>query len=202
MEKILTEKQLDILWGVLLDLGEEDKIDLHNLAEDWSIYTNDLSSDDIVSEITGMWRGRKTTIQDLQDYFKGWNIPTLELCLFNMEKETQTTKSDMLEQLKELLERHNKDSRKYLDDFYKKCKEGEVDDLDWVQSDNEFSDFVSGVDIEYNRIYDIAILHLTNEVLTLLNEFGVQGKTINLNEDNSMGDLEAQDEDVFGENKI
>lgn len=170
MEKILTEKQLDILWGVLLDLGEEDKIDLHNLAEDWSIYTNDLSSDDIVSEITGMWRGRKTTIQDLQDYFKEWNIPTLELCLFNMEKETQTTKSDMLEQLKELLERHNKDSRKYLDEFYKQCQNDEIEDMNWVESDNEFDDFINQQGVEYNRIYDKAIVDITSKLLILLNK--------------------------------
>jgi hypothetical protein len=77
---------------------------------------------------------------------------------------------DKLKRLKEVLEEHHKDSRKYLDGFYKQCKNGEVDDLDWIETDNEFSDFVSGVDIEYNRIYDIAILHLTEKVLTLLKE--------------------------------
>jgi len=77
---------------------------------------------------------------------------------------------DKLNKLKEHLTEHHTDSRKYLDDFYTKCKEGEVDDLEWIESDDEFSDFVGGVDIEYNRIYDIAILHITNKLLKLLEE--------------------------------
>ena len=60
--------------------------------------------------------------------------------------------------------------RKYLDEFYKDCKEGKVDEMEWIKSDDEFYDFVGAVDIEYNRIYDMAILSFTKKLLTLLDK--------------------------------
>ena len=75
-----------------------------------------------------------------------------------------------VKELKELLERHNKDSRKYLDEFYKQCQNDEIEDMNWVESDNEFDDFINQQGVEYNRIYDKAIVDITSKLLILLNK--------------------------------
>jgi hypothetical protein len=74
MGKILTDKQLDKLWLLLLDWSEQNTIDIYNMTDDWSIDTNDLVLDEIVSEITRNWVGRKTTNEDLYHYFLDWEL--------------------------------------------------------------------------------------------------------------------------------
>ena len=71
----------------------------------------------------------------------------------------QRTLNELIETLKE----HNKNSCKYLDAFYNQCKDGGVGDLEWVENDNDFMYFVGGLELEYNRVYDIAVLNITNQ---------------------------------------
>jgi hypothetical protein len=77
-------------------------------------------------------------------------------------------KQRTLNELVETLKEHNKDSCEYLDEFYNQCKNKEIDDLDWVENNNDFMDFIGNQEIEYNRIYDIAVLNITNQLLEIL----------------------------------
>ena len=67
-----------------------------------------------------------------------------------------------------LLETHE-NSRHYMNSFYKCCKNGEIDDLEWVKDDEDFSDFIDNQDVEYIRIYDYAIMELSSILLKKLN---------------------------------
>ena len=60
------------------------------------------------------------------------------------------------------------DSRGYMDGFYKQCQDGEIDDLDWLASDDEMSDFCNNQPIEYIRIYDYALLEISRRLLKKL----------------------------------
>ena len=66
-----------------------------------------------------------------------------------------------------LLETHE-NSRHYMNSFYKCCKNGEIDDLEWVEDDEDFSDFIDNQDVEYIRIYDYALLELSARLLKKL----------------------------------
>ena len=66
-----------------------------------------------------------------------------------------------------LLETHE-NSRHYMNSFYKCCKNGEIDDLEWVKDDEDFSDFIDNQDEEYIRIYDYAIMELSARLLKKL----------------------------------
>ena len=71
---------------------------------------------------------------------------------------------ELIKKLKE----HHKDSVKYLNDFYKQCKNYEVDDLEWIKCDDDFDNYLGGLPVEYTRIYDMAIKNLTGDLLTNL----------------------------------
>ena len=60
------------------------------------------------------------------------------------------------------------DSRGYMDEFYEECKNGEIEDLEWVKDDVDFSDFIDNQDVEYIRIYDYAIMELSARLLKKL----------------------------------
>ena len=60
------------------------------------------------------------------------------------------------------------DSREYMDEFYEDCKKGEVEDLEWLQGDEEMDNFLATQPIEYNRIYDYALLELSRRLLKKL----------------------------------
>ena len=66
-----------------------------------------------------------------------------------------------------LLETHE-DSRGYMDSFYEDCQNGEIEDLDWLASDNEMSDWCNSQPVEYVRIYDYALLELSRRLLKKL----------------------------------
>ena len=66
-----------------------------------------------------------------------------------------------------LLETHE-NSRHYMNSFYKCCKNGEIDDLEWIKDDEDFSDFIDNQDVEYIRIYDYAIMELSARLLKKL----------------------------------
>ena len=66
-----------------------------------------------------------------------------------------------------LLETHE-NSRHYMNSFYKCCKNGEIEDLEWIKSDEEFDDFIDACPIEYIRIYDYALLELSRRLLKKL----------------------------------
>ena len=78
-------------------------------------------------------------------------------------------KQRTLNELVETLKEHNKDSCEYLDDFYVQCQNREIDDLDWIMDDDNFMDFIGNQETEYNRIYDMAVLNITNQLLEILN---------------------------------
>ena len=75
---------------------------------------------------------------------------------------------DKLRVIKHSLEETYKDSREYMNSFYKCCKNGEIDDLEWVKDDEDFSDFIDNQDVEYIRIYDYAIMELSARLLKKL----------------------------------
>tara|TARA_R110002020_G_scaffold463245_2_gene683245 strand:- start:1043 stop:1288 length:246 start_codon:yes stop_codon:yes gene_type:complete len=77
---------------------------------------------------------------------------------------------EKLKKLKEIIKEHNKDSRNYLDEFYTQCKDCEVDDLDWIECDDDYMDFIGQQPVEYNRIYDIAVLYITNQLMEIIND--------------------------------
>jgi len=66
-----------------------------------------------------------------------------------------------------LMETHE-DSREYMDDFYKNCKNGEIDDLEWLKSDEEMDDFIEAQPEECLRIYDYALMELSARLLKKL----------------------------------
>ena len=66
-----------------------------------------------------------------------------------------------------LLEIHE-ESRHYMDGFYKCCKNGEFDDLEWVEDDKNFDDFINSQNIEHIRIYDYALLEISRRLLKKL----------------------------------
>ena len=77
---------------------------------------------------------------------------------------------DKLRVIKHSLEETYKDSREYMDEFYDDCQNGEVEDLEWLVSDDEMSDFINACPVEYNRIYDYALLEISRRLLNELNE--------------------------------
>ena len=77
---------------------------------------------------------------------------------------------DKLKIIKHSLEETYKDSREYMDSFYDDCQNGEVEELGWLASDDEMSDFINACPVEYNRIYDYALLELSRRLLNELNE--------------------------------
>ena len=72
--------------------------------------------------------------------------------------------------IKHYLEETYKDSREYMDGFYDDCQHGEIDELDWLVGDDEMDDFVSACPVEYNRIYDYALLELSRRLLKMIKE--------------------------------
>ena len=66
-----------------------------------------------------------------------------------------------------LLEVHE-DSREYLDSFYEECKNGEIDELDFIKDDEDMSDWCSNQPVEYIRIYDYALMELSRRLLKKL----------------------------------
>ena len=70
--------------------------------------------------------------------------------------------------IKHYLEETYKDSREYMDGFYDDCQHGEIDDLEWIESDEEFDDFINACPVEYIRIYDYALLEISRRLLKKL----------------------------------
>ena len=77
---------------------------------------------------------------------------------------------EKLRVLKHYLEETYKDSREYMDDFYKQCQDGVIIDLDWLVSDNQMDDFIGASELEYVRIYDYALLELSRRLLKMIKE--------------------------------
>ena len=75
---------------------------------------------------------------------------------------------EKLKVLKHYLEETYKDSREYMDTFYDDCKNDEIDDLEWLEGDEEMDDFINACPIEYIRIYDYALLELSARLLKKL----------------------------------
>ena len=77
---------------------------------------------------------------------------------------------EKLKVLKHYLEETYKDSKEYMDDFYKQCQDGVICDLDWVEDGKNFSNFIDNQELEYVRIYDYALLELSRRLLKMLDE--------------------------------
>ena len=75
---------------------------------------------------------------------------------------------EKLKVIKHYLEETYKDSRHYMNSFYKCCKNGEIEDLEWIKSDEEFDDFINACPVEYIRIYDYALLEISRRLLKKL----------------------------------
>ena len=77
---------------------------------------------------------------------------------------------EKLRVIKHSLEETHKDSREYMDEFYEDCQNGEIDDLDWLASDNQMDDFIGASELEYVRIYDYALLELSRRLLKMIKD--------------------------------
>ena len=77
---------------------------------------------------------------------------------------------EKLRVIKHYLEETYKDSREYMNEFYEDCKNGEIEDLEWLESDDEMDDFIGACPVEYIRIYDYALLEFSRRLLKMLNE--------------------------------
>ena len=77
-------------------------------------------------------------------------------------------KDKKLAKLIAYLLRTHEDCTEYMEEFYEQCKNKEVDDLEWLQSDDEMDDFLASQPIEYNRIYDYAAKELSARLLKIL----------------------------------
>ena len=75
---------------------------------------------------------------------------------------------EKLKVIKHYLEETYKDSREYMNEFYEQCQDGEIDDLEWIESDEEFDDFINACPVEYIRIYDYALLEISRRLLKKL----------------------------------
>ena len=53
-------------------------------------------------------------------------------------------------------------------EFYEQCQDGEIDDLDWLASDNQMDDFVGSNKLENVRIYDYALLEVSRRLLKMI----------------------------------
>ena len=62
------------------------------------------------------------------------------------------------------------DSREYMDEFYEDCKNGEIEDIDWLVDDDSMDDWCSNQPVEYNRIYDYALMEFSRILLKRVNE--------------------------------
>ena len=60
------------------------------------------------------------------------------------------------------------DSKGYMNEFYEDCKNGEIEDLEWLEGDEEMDDFINACPIEYIRIYDYALMELSRRLLKKL----------------------------------
>jgi len=77
---------------------------------------------------------------------------------------------EKLRVIKHYLEETYKDSREYMDEFYEDCKNGEIENLEWLESDDEMDDWCSNQPVEYNRIYDYALMEFSRILLKRINE--------------------------------
>ena len=77
---------------------------------------------------------------------------------------------EKLRVIKHYLEETYEDAREYMNEFYEQCQNGEIDDLDWLASDNQMDDFVGSNKLENVRIYDYALLELSRRLLKMLDE--------------------------------
>jgi len=77
---------------------------------------------------------------------------------------------EKLKVIKHYLEETHKDSREYMNSFYEDCQNGEIEDLDWLASDDEMDDFINACPVEYIRIYDYALLELSRRLLKMIDE--------------------------------
>ena len=59
---------------------------------------------------------------------------------------------EKLKVIKHYLEETYKDSREYMNEFYEHCQNGEIDDLDWLASDNQMDDFVGSNTVSYTHL--------------------------------------------------
>ena len=80
------------------------------------------------------------------------------------------TDKEKLRVIKHSLEETYKDSRHYMNSFYKCCENGEIDDLEEVVDDGRFDEFINNQPIEYIRIYDYALLELSRRLLKTIND--------------------------------
>jgi len=75
-----------------------------------------------------------------------------------------------MEKIKNILKREIKDSNSYLKQFFERCRDGSVYDLDWVIDEDTFEDFFLSQSEEYGAIYDFAVVKLCKRLLKTIEE--------------------------------
>ena len=73
-----------------------------------------------------------------------------------------------MDKLIKKLKKHNDASTMYLNEFYEECKDGIYDELEWIETEKDFENFINNCPQEYNRIYDLAVKHITEDLLKYL----------------------------------
>ena len=75
-----------------------------------------------------------------------------------------------MEKIKDILREEIKNSKGYLKQFFERCEEGSVEDLDWVIDEDKFEDFFLSQSEEYGAIYDSAVVKLAGRLLKVVEE--------------------------------
>ena len=73
-----------------------------------------------------------------------------------------------MEKIKDILTEEIKNSRGYLKQFFERCNEGSVEDLDWVKDEDTFEDFFLAQAEEYGAIYDFAVVKVCAKLLKII----------------------------------
>ena len=75
-----------------------------------------------------------------------------------------------MKKIKDILKDEIKNSRGYLKQFFDRCEDGSVGDLDWVINEETFEDFFLAQSEEYGAIYDFAVVRLAGKLLKIIQE--------------------------------
>jgi hypothetical protein len=109
-----------------------------------------------------------------------------------------------MKKIKDILKEEIKNSKGYLKQFFERCEEGCVEELEWVIDEDTFEDFFLYQSEEYSAIYDFAVVKLAGRLLKVVEE---EEKVINkaiaeeINEENRNHYFDELDEyDYTGNN--
>ena len=75
-----------------------------------------------------------------------------------------------MKKIKDILKEEIKNSKGYLKQFFERCEDGCVEELEWVIDEDTFEDFFLSQSEEYGAIYDFAVVKLSGRLLKIIEE--------------------------------